>query len=120
MMKMKTIYTKHVPLKGFKAMTIWPFIFVRSDMKENFTERDERHETTHALQQAELLVLLFIILYVLEWLLKLPLCKFDAVRAYMSISFEQEAYDHQAEVYYNEVRWHYAWTRYIFTLTPKE
>lgn len=119
-MKMKTIYTKHVPLKGFKAMTIWPFIFVRSDMKENFTKKDERHETTHALQQAECLFLPFLLLYALEWIIKLPFCKFNMDRAYMSISFEQEAYDHQAEVYYNEVRWHYAWTRYIFTLTPKK
>ena len=119
-MKLKKIYTAHFPVKGFRALTVWPCVFVRKDCANRFTERDERHETTHALQQAELLILPFIILYVLEWLLKLPFCKFNMDRAYMSISFEQEAYDHQAEVYYNEVRWHYAWTRYIFTLTPKK
>ena len=34
---MEIIYDKNIPLKGFKAMTIWPFIFVRSDMKGYFT-----------------------------------------------------------------------------------
>lgn len=115
-MKLKTIYTEHVPLKGFKAMTIWPFIFVRYDMKEKFTKKDERHEATHALQQAECLFLLFFLLYGLEWIIKLPFCKFDREKAYYSVSFEQEAYEHQAEIGYNNVRKHYAWLRYVFTL----
>ena len=115
---MKKIYSKYIPLKGFKAMTIYPFVIVREDRRESFTARNERHETTHALQQKELLWLLFFILYSLEWLLKLLFCKFNGKWAYMSISFEQEAYEHQSEVYYNEVRRHYAWFRYVFTLTP--
>lgn len=113
---MEIIYDKNIPLKGFKAMTIWPFIFVRSDMKGYFTKKDERHETTHALQQIESLFLLFLLLYAVEWLVKLPICRFDGNRAYMSISFEQEAYEHQDEVGYNNVRRHYAWLRYLFTI----
>jgi len=117
---MKKIYSKHIPRKGFTAMTIWPYIIVRYDRKDKFTAKIERHETTHALQQKEMLLVFFFILYGLEWVLKLPFCKFDTERAYMSISFEQEAYEHQQEVYYNEVRRHYAWAKYVFTLTPKE
>lgn len=116
MMKFKKICNSHFPLKGFTAMTIYPFVFVRKDRVQNFTANAERHETTHALQQVECLFLLFFLIYVLEWIIKLPFCKFNRDRAYMSISFEQEAYEHQQEVYYNEVRRHYAWARYLFTL----
>lgn len=113
---MEIIYDKNIPLKGFKAMTIWPFIFVRSDMRGYFTKKDERHETTHALQQVECLLLPFLLLYCLEWILKLPFCKFSWKRSYMSISFEQEAYEHQDEFGYNNVRKHYSWFKYLFTI----
>jgi len=119
-MKLKKIYTAHFPKEGFTALTIWPFIFVRKDQKEKFGKKAERHETTHALQQIEMLWIFFLILYCLEWILKLPFCKFDTNRAYMSISFEQEAYEHQDEVGYNNVRRNYAFRKYLFTLTPKE
>ena len=117
-MELKKVYNKNFPLKGFTAITIWPFVFVRSDRKMYFTKKAERHETTHALQQIECLFLLFLLIYGLEWILKLPFCKFNTDRAYMSISFEQEAYEHQDEVGYNNVRKHYSWLRYLFTLTP--
>ena len=137
-MKLKKIYTEHLPKKGFTALTIIPFVFVRKDRMSHFTAKAERHETTHALQQIELCVVglvlaiasliggfglwsllflpLFFWIYGLELLIKLPFCKFDTLRAYMSISTEQEAYEHQQEVYYNEVRRHFAWLRYVFTL----
>lgn len=113
---MKKIYCKHFPQKGFKAITVWPFVFVREDCKRVFVDKDERHETTHALQQIECLFLLFLLVYGLEWIIKLPFCKFDREKAYYSVSFEQEAYEHQAEIGYNNVRKHYAWLRYVFTL----
>ena len=119
-MKLKKIYTAHFPKKGFTALTILPFVFVRKDQKKNFGKKAERHETTHALQQMECLILPFFILYGLEWLIKLLFCKFDADRAYMSISFEQEAYKTQNDKDYNNARPHYAWRHYIFTLTPKK
>lgn len=115
-MRLKKIYTAHFPKKGFTALTIWPFVFVRKDRKDYFTAKDERHETTHAIQQVECLWLLFLVIYGAEYVIKLPFCKFDTIRSYMSISFEQEAYEHEAETYYNEVRRHYAWLRYLFTL----
>ena len=139
-MKMKKIYNKIIPFKGFTALTVWPFIFVR--FGKTLTKRGERHETTHAKQQIEMTVVglflaismflfdcgwyslipvgLFIELYCLEWLVKLPLCGFFIKKSYLSISFEQEAYDHQEEVYYNEVRKDFAWLRYLFTITTME
>jgi hypothetical protein len=34
-----------IPFEGFKAMTIWPFIFVRED--ESFDDVDLNHEKIH-------------------------------------------------------------------------
>ncbi len=119
-MKLKKIFTKNFPKKGFTALTLFPFVFVRRDRCAFFTSKTERHETTHALQQQETLYIIFLVLYGLEWLLKLPFCKFDTNRAYNSISFEQEAYEHELEAGYNNVRRHFAWIRYLFTLKSKE
>lgn len=115
-MKLKVVYSKYIPFKGFEALTIWPWIFVREDKSAKFTPMMKRHEATHAHQQLECLLVGFLIIYCLEWVFKLPFCKFDSNRAYMSISFEQEAYDHQDEIGYNNVRRHYAWIKYLFTL----
>ena len=35
-MKLKVVYNKYIPLKGFVALTLWPWIFVR---KESGRER---------------------------------------------------------------------------------
>lgn len=117
---MKKIYCKHFPLKGFLAMAIWPFVFIRKDCSRIFSEKDERHETTHILQQKECLLIAFFVVYCIEWIVKLPFCLFNTDRAYMSVSFEQEAYEHELEVGYNNVRRHFAWIRYLFTLKSKE
>lgn len=119
MVNMKKLYCNHFPSKGFKAVTVWPFLFIRSDNRDRFNEMDECHETTHALQQLECLWILFFAIYGLEWIFKLLFCRFDRDRAYMSISFEQEAYEHELEFGYNNVRRHFAWVRYLFTLTSK-
>lgn len=140
-MELKKIYTKFFPIKMYTALTICPYVFVREDERNRFTKKVERHETTHALQQIEMLVVgvvlavtlfccgygwyslipipLFFELYFAEWLIKIPFCRFNTDRAYMSISTEQEAYEHQDEFGYNNVRKHYAFIKYIFTLTPK-
>ena len=141
-MDMEVVFRKHFPFKGFTALTMWPVIFVRADRKEKFTDKVLRHETTHALQQIEcyvrgwLLALamslagfgwwslipvgLFFELYLLEWVIKIPFCKFDTNRAYMSISFEREAYLWQYDKGYNSVRPHFEWRYFIFTIKPKE
>ncbi len=97
-------------------MTVSPFVFIRKDEKKKFTKTIERHETTHALQQLETLWIFFYIIYGAEYLVKL-LCTFSHDRAYKSVSFEQEAYVMQKDKYYNKIRSHYAWWRYVFKLT---
>ena len=137
-MKLKKVYSRYFPLKGFLALTVFPFVFIRADQRASFNATAERHENTHALQQLELTclgalvsvlmavlgcgwwsvipLLLFFELYALEWLVKLPFCGFNAFRAYLSISMEQEAYEHQPEVFYNDVRRAFAWVKFVFVI----
>ena len=131
---MKKIYNNIFPVKGFTAMTLWPFIFIRKDEAGKFGVQVERHENIHGRQQIEMLIvgiilaigLYFVIgwwclllipiyfwLYLIEWVIRLIIyC--DKDEAYYNISFEQEAYDHQDEKYYLDVRKHFAWLRYMF------
>lgn len=88
-----------LPFPGFTAMTVYPFIFARREMDDVCL----RHEAIHAMQQRELLLLPFFIIYVLEWLVRLAVCR-DSRRAYRSVSFEREAYGHQMEVGYRRRR----------------
>ena len=117
-MVLKRIYSKHFPFKGYTAMLLCPWVFIREDIKYKYTDTVDRHETTHAVQQLETLWIFFFLIYGLEYLIKL-LCTFSHKRAYKSISFEQEAYDHQDETYYNDVRKDFAWVKYIFKIVEE-
>lgn len=136
MVKTYIIINKVLPRGFFTATTVWPFIFVNKSMEHCFTDKIKRHEYTHVLQQIECLivgVILAIILlclsygwwslltiplffwwYGIEWLIRLPLCDWDKDIAYVSISFEQEAYEHQKEVSYNRTRKRFCWLKYLF------
>lgn len=67
------------------------------------TPSDILHETIHFRQQREWLFVFFFLLYVLEFLWHLVrLRKWH--KAYYSISFEQEAYQHQNDAEYLKKR----------------
>ena len=140
---MKVKFTKHFPFGRFVAMCLFNTIYYKaSDYKKNRLEyfpedlfRLVQHERTHHEQQKELLYIPFFILYVLEWLFKLP-----TGHAYRNISFEREARVCQKEQdnydieYHHDKhgnlksmdytprndkgslinRKHYSWTKYIF------
>ena len=82
------IYNKLIPFKGYKAITIWPFIFIRKDCSFNST--DFNHERIHLRQQLELLFIHFYIRYFIEWIFKV----------YKNISFEKEAYTYEEDLGY--------------------
>ena len=130
------VYSNIFPLPAFKAMTIWPVMFIRKKaaMSGLFNAVDERHEEIHGAQQKEMLgmgVMLAAVLVVLGcgwWsLLALPLffywygieyviklCYYrNSTTAYKNISFEREAYAHQHELDYLFYRDPFAWFRYI-------
>lgn len=96
--------------KGFASVTIWPFIFVRTDV--TITRQLLNHEEIHGRQQLEMLWLPFFVWYVIEWLIRLCI---NRATAYWSIAFEQEAYHHDRRDNYLLHRTPYAWVRYYFS-----
>lgn len=107
---MKIVRNDIIPAKGYKAMTVWPFIFVRRG--STFTPTDERHERIHGRQQVELLLLPFYILLVLFYLVGL-LRHGNHRMAYRGTPFEAEAYMNENDTAYLDNRKWYAWTKYI-------
>lgn len=131
---MITIKNNIIPFKGFTALTLWPFVFVRKDEEKYYTEAVQRHEAIHGEQQKELLVLgciiamilcvfgcgwwsplsipMFLLWYGIEWLVKL--CYYlNAMTAYKNISFEREAYANQHDAKYLDTRRCFAFVKYI-------
>lgn len=88
------IAAKYLVPKGFTGITLYPFIFVRDEsLKHNLTIIT--HERIHLRQQAEMLVLPFYIWYGGEYLYRLIRYR-NRNTAYRNISFEREAYKHEA------------------------
>lgn len=100
-----------IPFPGYKAMAIWPFIFVRKSAWYSTTT--DRHERIHGRQQLEMLLLPFYLWYGVEYIIRLCITR-DAKRAYRSVSFEQEACDNERNQDYLQHRRWYAWLRYVF------
>ncbi len=106
------IYNNIIPFKGFKAIALWPFVFVRNSARERFTQFDENHERIHLKQQVEMLLVFFYLWYGIEWLVRLVAYR-HAREAYRNISFEQEAYIYQGKENYLAKRRWYAWTKFL-------
>lgn len=98
---MKTVYNRLLPPKGFKAINLFGVVMVRKGYR--MTDTDLNHEAIHTAQMRELLYVPFYVLYVLEWLWLLPRYP-KRHEAYRHISFECEAYAHQAEPDYLKAR----------------
>ena len=109
---MKVVFSSIIPFRGFLAVTLWPFIFVRRAVAGRFTAVANRHEHIHGRQQLEMLILPFLLWYLVEWMIRLIILR-DSSRAYRSISFEQEAYANEHDAAYLTTRRHYAWLRYL-------
>jgi hypothetical protein len=96
-------------MKDYSAITLYPFgIFIQPKYIKDKTTI--RHETTHWLQQKEMLGVFFYLWYVIEWLFKLIKYQGDS---YYNISFEREAYKWESLNTYNQTRKKYAWLKYI-------
>ncbi|MDO4511430.1 MAG: hypothetical protein Q4B68_06415 [Bacteroidales bacterium] len=104
---MKIVHNPFLPFRGYKAVNVLGVMLVRRGME--VTEVDIRHERIHTRQMLELGILPFYVLYVLEWLVRLPM----RGNAYRSISFEREAYAHERDKHYLQQRPLYAWRHYL-------
>lgn len=97
--------------KGYRAITLCPFIFVRND-SDKYDKDLINHEHIHLRQQKELLVILFYMWYFLDFLIKLIRYR-NWDKAYRNIIFEREAYNNQSNLDYLKVRGIWWFTAYF-------
>ncbi|MCJ8210620.1 hypothetical protein MUY27_12955 [Mucilaginibacter sp. RS28] len=93
------------------GMALFPVILVRSKelLKDDVLIR---HESIHLLQEAELLVVPFYLLYAFNYLVNLIRFK-NHHKAYLNICFEREAYANEANKGYLQQRKWWAWVKYL-------
>ena len=108
---MKIVVNKVLPFKGFKALCLLKWIWVKPGTI--LTQRDFNHEATHYVQQKEMWYVFFYLLYGLEWLIKYSIV-LDAKKAYYLISFEREAYENDTYKNWIQERPRFYWLKYLF------
>lgn len=94
--------------KSYIAVNLFGVIFA----KERLNQLCLRHEKIHTAQQKELLFVVFYLIYIMEWGIRLLIYR-NFHKAYRQISFEQEAYCNQDKENYLHERKHFAWIRYM-------
>ena len=136
-----TVKNSLIPFKGFMAITIWPFIFVKKKEWKWYDATAKRHEGIHFCQQIETHIVALILavllaavgLFSLWWALVIPLVYFalygleyivrwicygfDTREAYRNISFEQEAFLNENDLAYIKNRHLFASWKYLFRKT---
>jgi len=140
---MKIVYNNIIPFKGYLAMCIYPFLFVRKDAPK-INKVDINHEKIHGYQQGET-TFLFLVLailgivtsvfpwwcifipfvcfyafYGLEYVIRLFAYGFNMKEAYRNISYEQEAYANEKNLaYLSNERKVFANFKFLFKKTYK-
>jgi len=108
---MFVIVTRYLIPKGFRGITLFPFIIVPEyDLKQNSVMIN--HEKIHIQQQIELLILPFFLWYGVEFLIKWIVYK-DKNVAYRNISFEKEAYLNEKDLNYINQRSFWMFLNYL-------
>ena len=102
---MKTIENRFLPFKGFKAINLFGFVFVRKGTK--MKPYDYNHEAIHTVQMKELCYFGFYFIYICEWLYHLIRTR-SLKKAYRTISFEREAFANQSNYRYLKARYPFA------------
>ena len=130
---MKVIYNKFIPFKGFYAITIIKWRFVREEYKyfdrSSIYNKMINHESIHEQQILDFTPkmfpswlrytigsICFYLLYGLEWLFKLIPCLIKNKSAYRSLCAEQEAFKNEVDSNYINKREKLAWLKKIFRL----
>jgi len=105
------IVSKYLIPKGFRGLTLFPFVIIRDGLdKENKVLLN--HEKIHIRQQLELLVLPFFVFYMVEYFFRWIQFR-DKNKAYRNISFEREAYANEADFSYLKNRSFWKFRNYI-------
>ena len=86
---MKVIENKIIPPKGYKAITIGPYIFIKPGTR--LSEKDYNHEAIHWEQYKETLVIGFFLIYVIEFIYKfIFVYRGEWKKTYHNLSMEKE------------------------------
>lgn len=105
------IVFKYLLPKGYRGITLFPFIFLlQKEDKRNSVLVN--HERIHIRQQLELLIIPFFICYGIEFLVKLIQYK-NRAEAYRNISFEREAYANEKDLDYLKKRSFWSFFKFI-------
>jgi len=97
---MRVVVNKYLIGRHFVGIALWPFIVVK-----------ENHERIHLRQQAELLVLPFYLIYLLEYIVRVIQYR-NSQLAYRNISFEREAYENEDDLDYLKKRKLWSFMKY--------
>lgn len=96
------LISKYLVPKGYLGIAIFPFVFLQHKCLKTDVIL-VNHERIHLRQQLELLIILFYLWYIVEFLIRLLLYK-NWSKAYKNISFEKEAYVHEKDLNYLKSR----------------
>jgi hypothetical protein len=99
---MKVIVSKYLTPVGFRALTIYPFVFLR-EAKDKDDVVLLHHERIHLHQQKELLWVFFFLWYGLEFMVRWMRLR-NKHAAYRAICFEREAYQNEKDLHFLERR----------------
>ena len=91
--------------KNYRAIALWPFIFIRESHLKNDVILIN-HEKIHLAQQIECLIIPFYIIYSTEYILNRIKNQSHDI-AYRNISFEKEAYNNEKNLNYLPKRLHF-------------
>lgn len=129
MKDLKVICNEFIPFPGFSAMMLFGKIFRRQEYcRRPIPKTTINHEGIHLCQALDFVgnnenlqflgFCIFYICYFIEWLIKLifSIFTFGKVKAYRSISFEQEAYLNEDNFDYQDERKSFEWVKYLFKL----
>lgn len=94
---MRIITNKILPPKGFIAINLFGFVFVKPGTV--LTDRQINHERIHSAQMKRYFYIFFYLFYILEFFFSWLYFK-DAKKAYYNISFEREAYENENNLSY--------------------
>lgn len=132
MKDLKIKYNKLIPFNNYFAICLFGVIYIRDFNKHRKIYKSTiNHEGIHLCQMEDFVPnqnnkkwktilggCLFYILYFIELLIKLliSIITFGKIKAYRSISFEQESYNNQYNYDYQNTRKRFSWTKYLFKL----
>lgn len=105
------IVTKYLIPKGYRGLTVFPFVFVKYSLDKG-NDVFVNHERIHLRQQLEQLIIPFFIWYFIEFIMRFIQYK-NIDLAYRNISFEREAYANEKVLDYLKIRSFWKFLKYI-------